>query len=85
MSREATLEKLERILGPARAQQVTVDTMRAGGIADLDHPDSRLKFGRKLAEQGGVLAAIGRAIAIQAILEGADEVGQVPETGGWRY
>jgi hypothetical protein len=85
MSREATLAKLERILGATRAQSATADAMRAAGIYSLESPEDRLKFGRALAEQGGVLAAIGRSIAIQAILEGADEGGQVPETNGWRY
>lgn len=85
MSREATLAKLERILGATKAQAATVEAMRAAGIVDLDHADNRLKFGRALADQGGVLAAIGRSIAIQAILEGADEGAQVPETNGWRY
>lgn len=85
MSRKATLAKLERILGATRAQTAIADAMRSAGLSDLESPENRLMFGRALTEQGGVLAAIGRSIAIQSILEGADEdEGQLPETSGWR-
>lgn len=77
MSREAAIEKITRILGPERASLVLAEGLRSAGIQDLDTPVARLKFGRVLTKKGGVLEAIGRAITIQAILEGAEDA----ETG----
>ena len=73
MSREASIEKLERILGQERASSVVANAMKIAGVSDLDDPTSRLRFGRALCRNSGVVEAIGRAISIQAILEGADE------------
>lgn len=73
MSREASIEKLERILGHERASSVIAAAMKAAGVRDLDDPTSRLRFGRALCRKSGIVEAIGRAITIQAILEGADE------------
>ena len=68
-------------LGAVLAQSAAADAMRALA-ADRESPRPS-EFGRALARETRV-AAIGRSIAIQAILEGADESGKVPETSVWR-
>lgn len=71
MSKEATIAKLERFLGPAQAAATAAECMVRAGIDSLDTPDDRLRFARELERGGGALAAVGNAIAVQSILEGA--------------
>ena len=71
MSESAAVEKLIRVLGRARAEALIADTLREIGLSDLGEAESRLRFGHALTQRGGVVEAIGRAIKIQAILEGA--------------
>jgi hypothetical protein len=66
-------QKLVHVLGRARAEALTQETLRTIGRANLVDPESRLLFGHALTHHGGVIEAIGRAIKIQAILEGANE------------
>lgn len=73
MSESAAVEKLIRVLGRARAEALIADTLREIGLQDLVEAESRLRFGHALTQRGGVVEAIGRAIKIQAILEGASE------------
>lgn len=70
---QTVLTKLAGVLGAARAEEVYDRAMHDAGIAQVDSPDERLRFGIALVKQGGVLEAIGRAIKIQAILHGAQE------------
>lgn len=73
MSESAAVEKLVRVLGRPRAEALVAETLRQIGAPDLAAPESRLRFGHALTQRGGVVEAIGRAIKIQAILEGASE------------
>lgn len=73
MSRVSALAKLTRVLGAQKAEQIVRDVMSAAGVQDLDNPDQRLRFARELIQMGGVYDAIGNAIAVQAILQGAKE------------
>lgn len=75
MSREAALSKLRRVLGAAKAEEVTRSTMMRAAITSLDTPSERLRFARALIEAGGVLEALGNSIAVQSILEGGEESG----------
>jgi hypothetical protein len=65
--------KLVNVLGRDRAHSVIRDTCRKLGLLTLSTADDRYRFGCELITQGGVLAAVGRAIKIQAILHGARE------------
>ena len=68
---DPSIQKLTRLYGVERTQQLVNDTMRECGIAGLQRPDDRLKFGGALIKKGGLLEVVGRAIRIQAILQGA--------------
>ncbi len=73
MSETAAIQKLVHVIGRPRAEQLIADTLREIGLCDLGAPERRLLFGHALTRHGGVIEAIGRAIKIQAILEGASE------------
>ena len=73
MTEASAHQKLLHVLGRARAEALTQETLRKIGRPSLADAESRLLFGHALTHQGGVVEAIGRAIKIQAILEGADE------------
>ena len=71
MGAERAIEKLRNIMGANEADLIVRETMQSAYISNLDDPDQLLKFADALMKKGGVLAAIGNAIKIQAILEGA--------------
>ena len=73
MSESAAVKKLVHVLGRPRADALIADTLRQIGRSDLAAAENRLLFGHALTRHGGVIEAIGRAIKIQAILEGASE------------
>jgi hypothetical protein len=73
MSESAAVKKLVHVLGRPRAESLIAETLRQIGRRDLAEAESRLLFGHALTRHGGVVEAIGRAIKIQAILEGASE------------
>jgi len=41
------------------------------GVPDLSTPDHRYRFAAILMKKGGVYEAVGRAIRVQALLQGA--------------
>jgi hypothetical protein len=69
--RDPAFEKLENILGRERASEVWASELQLLGVADLDEPGDRLRFGQALVRHGGILEAIGRSIKVQAVLRGA--------------
>ena len=73
MTESSALQKLVHVLGRSRAEALTQETLRKIGRPNLADPESRLLFGHALTHHGGVIEAIGRAIKIQAILQGAEE------------
>jgi hypothetical protein len=73
---ERAIEKLRSIMGEKEADLIVRETMQKASISNLDDPDQLLKFADELMKHGGVLAAIGNAIKIQAILEGATTTGR---------
>jgi hypothetical protein len=68
-------EKLLNVLGPDRARELFDRTLGELRLAELRSANDRLRFGTALLRHGGVLEAIGRAIKVQAILQGAREQG----------
>jgi len=80
MTESAAQQKLVHVLGRARAEALTQETLRQIGKPDLADASSRLLFGHALTQHGGVIEAIGRAIKIQAILEGAEESSLTPRS-----
>jgi hypothetical protein len=67
------LQKLVNVMGRERADAVIADTLRQLSLRELRTADDCLLFGDALIRRGGLLSAIGRAIKIQAILNGAVE------------
>ena len=65
--------KLANMLGPAKANALVRDVMREIGRTSLETSEDRLLFGEALVRRGGLLAAIGRAIKVQAIFLGAHD------------
>jgi hypothetical protein len=63
--------KLINMFGAAKTEQLARELMHETGVASLDHPDHLLRFGDALVRRGGVLAAIGRSVRVQAFLAGA--------------
>lgn len=68
---ERAKDKIRNILGAARADAIIAETMRSARLASLESPDERYVFGEALTKKGGLLEAIGRAIMVQALLQGA--------------
>jgi hypothetical protein len=67
------LQKLVNVMGRERADAVIAETLRQLSLRELRTADDCLRFGDALIHRGGLLGAIGRAIKIQAILNGAIE------------
>ena len=70
---DPTMLKLVRLYGVERTETLVRDTLLELGIATIDSADDRLKFGAALIKRGGLLEVVGRAIRVQAILQGARE------------
>lgn len=68
---ERAKDKLIKVLGQQRGETVISETMRSARLTSLDAPDERYTFGVELTKRGGLLEAIGRAIMVQALLQGA--------------
>jgi hypothetical protein len=68
---EGVRTKLVNMFGPVKAEQLARELMMETGVANLEHPDHQLRFGEALIRRGGVLAAIGRSVRVQAFLAGA--------------
>lgn len=68
---EGVRTKLVNMFGAVKAEQLARELMMETGVQSLDHPDHQLRFGEALIRRGGVLAAIGRSVRVQAFLAGA--------------
>jgi hypothetical protein len=71
MSADGARMKLVRALGEERATQLIAEVLAERSIPDLTSPNHRYTFAAALIERGGVFEAIGRAIRVQALLQGA--------------
>jgi hypothetical protein len=71
--RDRAFDKLENILGRESARELWTSELKLLGVADLNDPGDRLRFGDALVRHGGILEAIGRSIKVQAVLRGAVE------------
>lgn len=65
------IAKLRQVLGDDRANALVARKMLELGLTSLDTADDRYRFGGALIKDGGLYEAIGRAIMVQAILQGA--------------
>lgn len=68
---EGVRNKLVNMFGQVKAEQLARELMMEVGVTSLDLPDHQLLFGDALIRRGGVLAAIGRSVRVQAFLAGA--------------
>lgn len=70
---DPTLQKIANVLGPAKARALTLELLAEIRRSTLETADDRLAFGEALVKRGGLLAALGRSIRIQAFLLGAKD------------
>ena len=66
-------QKLNNLLGAARAAELRTELLNELGLEVIESPDDRLRFGNALIARGGLLEAVGRSIKVQALLHGARE------------
>lgn len=72
------LQKLVNVMGHDRGVSLYCDVLASLGIEELSTAEDRVRFGDALIVQGGMLGSIGRAIKVQAILQGADVYRSLP-------
>lgn len=68
-----TLQKLTTLLGAAEALALFQRVLIECGLRSVESPNDLQRFANSLLKQKGVIAAVGRALKIQAILLGATE------------
>ena len=69
---ELARQKLARIFGERRAEQLLAETMKQAGVEALATPADLLRVGRVLEERGGFEAAVGAILTMQATLRSVD-------------
>lgn len=72
------MEKLSRVLGAARAQQLYAETLALLRLPELRTADDLHAFGEVLARKGGFEAAVGSMLCVAAVLRGAASPGARP-------
>jgi hypothetical protein len=66
------LEKVGRILGPARASNLLTSFLSSWPPRDrLQSPEDLYAFGRSLSEMQGMEQAVGALLTVQAVILGA--------------
>jgi hypothetical protein len=68
---QLALEKLVRVLGPARGRRLFDDVLAELGLERLATPDDLYAFGQRLGARGGFEAAVGSLIEVAAVVRGA--------------
>ena len=66
------LEKLTRVLGPARGEAVYAEVLVATGTPEIRSADDLHAFAEELSRRGGIEAAVGALLAVAAVLRGAE-------------
>ena len=65
------LAKLRRILGDEKGAACHREAMASLEVGELATPQDLLDFGRALERRGGMAAAVGTLLIVQAVLRGA--------------
>lgn len=73
IGRDTVTQKLAQVLGRKAALELVSKTMVDAGLDALNTPDDQLRFANALIPRGGLYEAVGRALKIQAILNGGNE------------
>ncbi len=73
IGRDTVTKKLAQVLGQKTAIDVVAKTMVEAGLEGLTTPDDQLRFANALIPRGGLYEAVGRALKIQAILNGGND------------
>lgn len=71
MSQQIVWNKLVNFMGPSRAQELMNETLEQLGLNELRNANDRLRFATLLIQRGGAPGLIGKTIALQARLHGA--------------
>jgi hypothetical protein len=72
--------KLAKVLGAERADALIHEMCAETGIASLESPNDRYRFAEALIAREGVYEAVGRAIRVAALLQGANAT---PSPSSW--
>lgn len=65
------LEKMERVLGGARATHLFSEILTEIGLEELSSADDLLLFSRALSGRGAFEGAVGAMLSVQAVMRGA--------------
>ncbi len=68
---DAAWTKLEKVLGPAKAQIALATGLKQAGMSAISTPDDLFRFARVLETQGGIVGTIGALLALHAVMRGA--------------
>lgn len=78
---ETIRAKLVGMFGGAGAERVASELLREARIENALGPNDQLAFGEAMIRRGGLLAAMGRSVRVQAYLVGAEGKDSRPPTG----
>ena len=73
IGRDTVTQRLAQVLGREAALELVARTMGEAGLETLNTPDDQLRFANALIPLGGLYEAVGRALKIQAILNGGSD------------
>ena len=69
---DLALEKLGRVLGPARGRLVFDEVLAAGDIKEIHTANDLYRFGELLQKRVGFESAVGALLTVAALLRGAN-------------
>ncbi|MBL4685507.1 MAG: hypothetical protein JKY37_13010 [Nannocystaceae bacterium] len=72
--------KVTKMIGAEKGSALIRETLLEMGVEELSFPNDRLRFALVLVAKGGLVGAIGSAIKVQALMQGANEA----EVLAWR-
>jgi hypothetical protein len=66
-------EKMSRVLGASRAEQLYGQIMAEVQLEALGTPDDLMRFARALTTRGGFEGSVGALLCVQATIRGAQD------------
>lgn len=64
-------EKMSRVLGPTRAQQLRTQVMTEAGLTRIADAEDLLRFAKVLMTRSGFEGSVGALLSVQASIRGA--------------
>lgn len=69
---DLALEKLDRVLGPARGRLVFDEVLAGGDLKEIRTANDLYRFGELLQKRVGFESAVGALLTVAALLRGAN-------------